>query len=117
MKLNLVSQNRRTWAASPTSAAASEIVRKASGPLSANLYLFLQRLIDACFQELRRPEADHPARRNRRRCARLRIATHPLTFGAHLEDAKARQFDGFAPLHGFGHQVERAFDETGAILS
>src|SRR5215469_1943720 len=95
MKENLDSQKRRTCWATPTSAAASEMVRKASGPLVTGPGSG-QRSVDARLHHLRRAKADHPARLDRSRLAGLGIAALPRPLGAHLEDAEAGQLDALA---------------------
>src|SRR5215469_6199410 len=111
MKENLDSQKRRTCWATPTSAAASEMVRKASGPLLTSPRPGSgQRAVDARLHHLRGAKADDPARLDRRRLAGLGIAALPGALGADLEHPEPGQLDGLAPLQRLGDQVQRAFD-------
>src|SRR5437868_5420986 len=118
MKENLVSQNLRTCWGTPSSSAASEMVRNASGPLAIPaLWLVPERFVDAGFHHLAGAEADHPSGVDGCGFAGFGIATHPGAFPADLENAKTRQLDLFALFKGVHHQLERAFHQTRAILS
>src|SRR5579862_3253209 len=118
MNENLDSQNRRTCWATPTSAAASEMVRKASGPLvTSPRPVSRQRAVDPGLHHLRGAKADHAARLDRGRFARLGIAALAGALGADLEHAEAGQLDRLAALERLGDQIEGPLDQTGAVLA
>src|SRR5947209_14509676 len=105
MKANLVSQKRSTCCGTFSSSAASEIVRKASGPLVTGVTRSSprQRPVDSRLHDLGSAEADHPARLDGGGFAGLRIAAHAGPLGADLEDAEAGQLDLLAVFEGEGH--------------
>src|SRR5689334_14417673 len=119
MKGNLVSQKRSTCCGTWSSSAASEMVRKASGPLATGVRPPSpgEGAIDPRLHHLGRTEADHPPGLDGRRLAGLGVAAHAGALGADLEDAEAGELDLLALLQRDGHQLEHALDQLAAILS
>jgi hypothetical protein len=115
MKVNLVSQKRRTCCGAPSSSAASEMVRKALGPF-AKRGLAFQSAVDSRLHHLAGAETDDPAGFDLGRLAGLGIAAHAGALGPDLEDAETAELDLFVTLQRFGHEVERAFDQFRAVL-
>src|SRR4051794_22190823 len=97
MNENLVSQNLRTCWATPTSDAASEMVRKASGPLFTTACpCSRQRTVDPGLHDLGGAETDHPAWLDRSRLAGLGVAALAGALGPDLEHPEARELDGLS---------------------
>src|SRR5665213_725050 len=100
MKENRVSQKRSTCCGTPSSSAASDMVRNASGPLANGpiASLVVHALVDAGLHHLGGAETDHAARLDRRRLAGFRIAPHPRPLGANLKNPESGKLDGLAVL-------------------
>src|SRR6201986_5189326 len=117
MKENLVSQNRSTCWGTPSSSAASDIVRKASGPFVTPARLVLKGALDTRLNDLRGAEPDNAARLDGGRLAGLGVTAHAGALGAHLEHAEARQLHRGSALQRLGHQIQRALHDVGASLA
>src|ERR1700722_7405413 len=106
MNENLVSQKRSTCWGTPSESAASEMLRKASGPF-AKVGLLVEGAVPPRLHHLRSPEGDHPTGVDRGRLAGLGIAAHPLALGADLEHSEPGELHGLPLLERFDHQIER----------
>src|SRR5579875_558452 len=102
MKENLVSQKRSTCCGVPISAAASEMVRKASGPFTDGPGSTVVRVVHARLHHVGGAKADHAARIDGGGFAGLGVAAHAGALGPHLEDAEARELDHLPLLQGLG---------------